>query len=261
MISRRIAEHVRSHNWFAVGIDLVIVVLGVFIGLQVQEWNTARQARARAESYSLRLTEDLRYEAWHWEYLIAYYKDVRENAQRAIAAMTDGPPLSDSQFLISAYRASQYYFNEMRRSTYDEMVATGDIGLIADQRLRDTALSFFANPVIDVTTDEAKHSEYRRVFRRGVPADIQHVLLAVCGDRYIEPGDFRNITGSINYDCTLDLPAEKISAAAAALRENPEFLPTLRLRFADLETWITNLETYSPELRGNLRAIAQEHAP
>ena len=32
MISRSIAEHVKSHNWFAVAIDFVIVVLGVFIG-------------------------------------------------------------------------------------------------------------------------------------------------------------------------------------------------------------------------------------
>lgn len=63
MIPRRLYEHVKSHNWFAVAIDLVVVIVGVFAGLQVQEWNTMRQAQARAAVYSARLTEDLRYGA------------------------------------------------------------------------------------------------------------------------------------------------------------------------------------------------------
>ena len=32
MVIRRIREHVATQNWFAVAIDLVIVVLGVFLG-------------------------------------------------------------------------------------------------------------------------------------------------------------------------------------------------------------------------------------
>ncbi len=31
MISRRISEHVRTHNWFAVAIDLFVVILGVSV--------------------------------------------------------------------------------------------------------------------------------------------------------------------------------------------------------------------------------------
>ena len=260
MISRRIAEHVRSHNWFAVAVDFVIVVVGVFIGLQVQEWNTARQARARGGTYSARLTDDLRYEAWNYEYQIAYYKDVRENADRTLAAITDGPALSDAQFVISAYRASQYIFNETRRSTYDEMIATGDIGLIADPRLRETAFSTYTNPAIQ-RADEARYSEYRRIFRRVTSADVQHALLENCGDRVVQPGDFTHILGSINYDCTLDLPAAKIAAAAAALRNDRDLLPALQLRFADLETTVSNMETLNPTLRANLRAITDERAP
>ena len=39
---RRINEHVKTQNWFAVGLDFVIVVVGVFIGIQVSNWNEAR---------------------------------------------------------------------------------------------------------------------------------------------------------------------------------------------------------------------------
>jgi hypothetical protein len=39
MLLRRITEHVKSQNWFAVCIDFCIVVIGVFIGIQVSNWN------------------------------------------------------------------------------------------------------------------------------------------------------------------------------------------------------------------------------
>jgi hypothetical protein len=48
VILRRITEHVKAQNWFAVGIEFVIVVVGVFVGLQAQDWSSAR-AEQKAE--------------------------------------------------------------------------------------------------------------------------------------------------------------------------------------------------------------------
>jgi hypothetical protein len=54
----RVAEHVRTQNWMAIGIDFLIVVLGVFVGIQVANWNEARQQAERQESYLERLRVD-----------------------------------------------------------------------------------------------------------------------------------------------------------------------------------------------------------
>ena len=48
MILRRIKSHIEKENWFAVFIDFIIVVVGVFIGLQVANWNDARAERGQA---------------------------------------------------------------------------------------------------------------------------------------------------------------------------------------------------------------------
>ncbi len=45
MLLRRVIEHVQSQNWTAVAIDFVIVVIGVFVGLQVQDWSNSRKER------------------------------------------------------------------------------------------------------------------------------------------------------------------------------------------------------------------------
>jgi hypothetical protein len=60
MILRRITNHVKSQNWFAVGIDFGIVVLGVFIGLQVQEWSQDKATAKRQEALALEIASDLK---------------------------------------------------------------------------------------------------------------------------------------------------------------------------------------------------------
>ena len=260
VILRRVTAHVRRQEWTAIAIDLVIVVLGVFIGMQVQDWNSARQTRARSEEFSARLVSDLRIEAWGYEYLVEYNKDVLANADRAIKALTGEQPLPDEQFVVAVYRATQYKYNERRRATYDELVSTGAIGLIAETKLRQTAISVFTNPLFDVISQEGKDSALRKIFRETASAGSQHALLKKCGDTYIEPGNFAGIAGSLDYECSLGVSAASIEADARALKTHPELLPALKLRFADVETAITDLATNNTTVLSNLREIAQDRS-
>ena len=38
MILRRLAENLHAQNWTAIAIEFVLVVLGVFLGIQAQNW-------------------------------------------------------------------------------------------------------------------------------------------------------------------------------------------------------------------------------
>ncbi len=58
MILRRIAAAFRRQDWFTVFVETLIVVFGVFIGLQVNNWNEARQDAARHRIYVERLQVD-----------------------------------------------------------------------------------------------------------------------------------------------------------------------------------------------------------
>jgi hypothetical protein len=56
---RRITEHVKAQNWTAVALDFFIVVVGVFIGIQVANWNDARGDRAEYERALARLSVEI----------------------------------------------------------------------------------------------------------------------------------------------------------------------------------------------------------
>ena len=59
MLLRRITEHVRHQNWFAVWIDFAIVVVGVFIGIQVSNWNERQADKRIGEEYVARILDEL----------------------------------------------------------------------------------------------------------------------------------------------------------------------------------------------------------
>jgi hypothetical protein len=58
MILRRIASAFRKQDWFTVAVETLIVVFGVFIGLQVNNWNAASQDRAREAIVLEQLTSE-----------------------------------------------------------------------------------------------------------------------------------------------------------------------------------------------------------
>ena len=63
MILRRLKAHVEKENWFAVFLDFCIVVLGVFIGLQVANWNETRANDRREKQVLQEILDDLREDA------------------------------------------------------------------------------------------------------------------------------------------------------------------------------------------------------
>jgi hypothetical protein len=255
VILRRLAQSLQAQNWTAIVIEFVLLVTGVFLGIQVSNWNAEREMRQKSALFTARLVADLKVEAWAYQYLTEYNLDVQANARRALDALTGEAPLSDEQFVIAAYRATQYESQDRRRATYDELVSTGTIGLITDQKLRRTAIGIYSTTLIDQTMQEAKQSEYRLLFRRSLSAQVQQALLERCGDRVVTPLDYAVIVHSLDYPCTLGLAPDQVESAARALRARPGLEETLRLRFADVGTVLVNLRNYNGGLVDDLREL------
>jgi hypothetical protein len=250
MLLRRVIEHVREQNLTAIAIDFVIVVVGVFVGIQVSNWNAERADRERGDQFSERLRADLRQERWLYDFMLAYHSDVRDSARRAAAALEGRAPLSNHDLLVEAYRATQYREGARRRATYDELVSTGSLGLIADQRMLGAAAQLYRIRTIDNLVRESLQSPYRREFRMSLDSDVQRQLARACGDRYIRPGDYQGMGEVLGFPCKIELPPEAIDAAAEGLRSNPALLRALRLRLADLETRMV-------DFTGNNREVFQ----
>jgi hypothetical protein len=261
MILRRVMEHLRKQEWTAIGIDFVIVVVGVLVATEVSNWNATRLLRQQGVEFSERLVSDLHEEAWGYQFYVEYYGDVLANAERALAVLERRENMSDEALLIAAYRATQYKRNVRRRATYDEITSTGAIGLIADDELRGGAVRIYSAQLLNELAI-GEISQYRERFRMIVPMEVHDALADACGDRIPVVGDYRGIVDSLDYECALDISPSSLREAAADVRADQTLLMLLRLRVADLKTTIGNLATWSDEFRPFLdNAEAARAAP
>lgn len=92
MILRRVPEHVRNQEWTAIGIEVVIVVLGVFIGIQVSNWNEARVEAQRREQIIEALVTNLRDAISVQERFIAEIETGLSSWESAFARGDQPPP-------------------------------------------------------------------------------------------------------------------------------------------------------------------------
>jgi hypothetical protein len=80
MILRRVIQHVKKQEWTAIWIDLVIVVVGVFIGIQVANWNEDRSSRYAEKRHLEEIAEDLRAD-------IAIFDKIEKSALQRISSV------------------------------------------------------------------------------------------------------------------------------------------------------------------------------
>ena len=259
MNRRRLIEPIKGQHWTAVAIDFVIVVVGVFVGIQVSNWNIERETKQRAAIFTTHLKEDLREEDWSYQLLISYNREVLANAERAANALSGKSAMSDEALLVSAYRATQYKQRLRRRPTYDELISTGTIGLISDRVLRDLAMRVYNMPIIENIARDGIQSRYREAFRMSLPIEVQRALARNCGDRPTAVGDYKAIANALDYPCQTGLSEASIRESAAALRSSATLLPFLRLRIIDIDTRLGDMTGANyEEVRLGLRAIAKE---
>ena len=233
MILRRLATSIRKQDWFTVVIETLIVVFGVYLGIQLGNWNGARQEQERAARYAERLSSDLQVEYESWLSLVDYMQTTHDAGNQAYLGLTEQVEMSDLDILITAFRASQCNWYERRRSTFDELVSAGATGLIEDDVLRVAAFNIYSTPLMDIMREEGGSADYRRLFRQTIEPAVAEELRLKCGDREVDSGRPQVNLLTISYPCSPDLDEAAMARGVEALRSREGILDALRLRTAE----------------------------
>ena len=132
----RLSQAIREQNWFAVTLEVCIVVLGVVIGFQINAWGQDRADQAREQVYLRQLVDDLRETERDLDRLDSWMAEPeRVLLQFTIAFRLPGTPPRDS-ILLWAGRAPYISVPGPVTGTAEALVASGDIGLIQNDSLR-----------------------------------------------------------------------------------------------------------------------------
>ena len=143
MILRRLADAFRKQDWFTVAVETLIVVFGVFIGLQVNNWNEAR----KQSELQAKLLERLEEEFLALEPVVADLVAFTQSAQKSTAEVVNAlreetPPADEAAFRNALGRANWALSVPQVAAAYSELVSTGRLADISNVELRKALIRY-----------------------------------------------------------------------------------------------------------------------
>ena len=133
MIGHRLTNRLRQHSWLAVGIDLLVVVLGIMIALQVDGWRQRREDRELEQVYLRRLREDLQIERGRMDAAEGFAeRRYRGCAPAGSAGFYPAIAIQEPAQVVRAIEtASWRSFPRINAFVYGELLSTGRLTLLS----------------------------------------------------------------------------------------------------------------------------------
>ncbi|HYW76154.1 MAG TPA: hypothetical protein VFA48_05970 [Gammaproteobacteria bacterium] len=144
MIFSRFIRNMKGQHWLAFFIDFVIVVVGVFLGIQASNWNQARQNRAAEVVYLRALAKDFDSIGASVQAQIDFETTIAHDINRSLDEI-DAPP-SKNRTLRLGMLLSQLVARstlKIESPTFRELQSSGHLGLIRDRALRGSIVEYF----------------------------------------------------------------------------------------------------------------------
>lgn len=225
----KLVAKLRRHDWTAAFIELLIVVVGILLALQVSTWNQERIDRARADDYYRRIHEELLADGAGMDQALAFWGKVSNYGGAAIAWGETGKRADGSSWktLLAYYQASQVLPFELEDTTFLEMRDTGDLALITDEMLRKRLATYYRLTGRGVTADILRHEPVYRMQIRGLtPWAVQHYIWETCFRQWSDRQEL--------IDCPSPISEQDAATVLEKYRHSETLLQNLRFWMSTL---------------------------
>jgi hypothetical protein len=153
MIVRRVINALRRQDWAAVAIEFLLVLVGVLLAFQINEWASERQARAEREAAISRLLDEAEEDVAYLRFEVQdHQRSVRELSSALDRLQNGAWRQADEAQMRSGLTTSVYLdAPSPPSSVYEDIVAAGMLGNIGDPQLR-SAISVYRAKLELLTT-------------------------------------------------------------------------------------------------------------
>lgn len=220
----KLSLRLRAHDWTAVLIELLIVIVGILIALQVSNWNQGRLDRARGDSYYLRLQAELAADLRAMDTAQTFWAQVAGFGRAAIVHSETGQLVDGSNWktVLAYYHGTQIMPIELEDTTFTEMRDGGDLVLIANESLRKQLADYYRLTGTGMRAHILRHDPAYRIQVRGLtPTVVQEYIWKNC---------FRQLEGTNQelIDCPSPISEDVAGEILTTFRSSQSLLENLR---------------------------------
>jgi len=250
MILRRFSESLKYQNWTAIAIEFVLLVAGVFLGIQVSNWNAAREDALLGEDYVRRLRIDLNNDLAAMQAQVAYYTEVL-NAIKQTDTLLQATDADPRTLVINAYRATEISYHPPTQATWQQIVSSGHLGLLPKGTVEGGLAAYYSFNTGDDIYKTLRVSAYRESVRDVIPMLIQEAMRADCSDKL----DERSYAFGFTNTCALDVEPTLLLSTAEALQHDADVAKTLRSQYSVVASALPNFRATIKQIEVSLAAL------
>lgn len=257
MILHSLSSSLRKQDWATVLVEIVIVVVGVFLGIQASNWNAARYERAQEQDFLIRLHEDITESEKGQARDIAFLDQELADQAVIIDAFKACNIAEDDSVILQRGISSLGFINPPRifRRTIDEMAAAGKLDIIENDAIKESLGAIVAMVEWRATfydTVSRRTERYRYIIEEQVVYDFERT--------YEDPfrGQFVGVNFDIQKLCQNPKALSAISAISNITQERrrayililelyQSFLPILEEELR--ARWAIELKTESESMK------------
>jgi len=157
----RLLRSLRRQDWAAVAIELIVVVLGILIALQVDQWAQQKNDRELERTYLLRLKEDLAIEYADARAAEGWARDRIEAVEVLQKLASDPSAAADAPVDVpwAIETASWRSFPRVSAFAYNELQGTGQLRLLRSHALRRALADHYGRFALDAVVGEDRAAE------------------------------------------------------------------------------------------------------
>ena len=166
---------------YAIG-EIVLVVIGILIALQVNNWNEQRKDKNKETLYLTNIREEIMGDSLYYEngWFKSYPRKLEGLLTAKSYAMGNYNIKDTIAFLGVASYAGKYSIGNfgINSRTYEELVSTGNLSLISDPELKNRIVSYYlsANYINNYSNDlRSGYPAYFNSFKVYNPKEPAHV--------------------------------------------------------------------------------------
>ena len=150
---------VRSYLFYAVG-EILLVVIGILIALQVNNWNEQRKQQQLSREFLNEMIKDLAADTTQFAYMIERLDDVIE-AELAVLSKSEYTPDDMTAYVIPAMGASTFR-RTINHRTFQKIQNSGNSNLEGYEELYDALSDYYIETNRDLTVQtEWSLDQYR----------------------------------------------------------------------------------------------------
>ena len=166
---------------YAIG-EIILVVIGILIALQINNWNENRKDLQNSEDYRQRILNDLEDDVSSLNSRIGYWFKVSESGRSALKTIEMKSEGESWETILNLYYASQINPYDANSITFEELKSAGELRLIPDTQLRSQLANYYRLSEKRVNIIWGTSPKYREKIRGVIPYEIQDYILANCYD-------------------------------------------------------------------------------